>query len=319
MSDIDARADAMNGSLHAKFVAEGLGEFLEKEIKPREYLLAPWLPEQGLCMIHAFRGIGKTHVALGIGYAVASGGTFLRWTAKRPRNVLYIDGEMPAIAMQERLASIVSTTDCQPAPGAFRLMTPDSQPHGRSPNFANPVDQAGIEPLLDGVDLIVIDNISSLVGVRYGENDDQSWSGIQSWLLSQRAQGRSVLLVHHEGNGGLQRGTTKREDVLDTVIRLKHSADYDPIQGARFEVSFVKSRGFYGDDAKSFMAALDPVTGVWSCMDIEDATFDRVVELLRDTPDLRQSDIARELEINRSTVSRHAKRAKLEGYLKVTS
>jgi RecA-family ATPase len=48
-------------------------------------------------MLYGQRGLGKTHVALGIAYAVASGGAFLRWRAPVPRRVLYVDGEMAAV------------------------------------------------------------------------------------------------------------------------------------------------------------------------------------------------------------------------------
>ena len=79
-------------------------------------MLAPWLPEKGLAMIFAPRGVGKTWVALSIAHAIASGGDFLRWRAPQPRRVLYIDGEMPAVTLQERYGTVVvaSKTD---APG----------------------------------------------------------------------------------------------------------------------------------------------------------------------------------------------------------
>ena len=50
---------------------------------------------------------------------------------------------------------------------------------------------------------------------------------MQAWLLRLRRQGVAVLLVHHAGRSGNPRGTSKREDVLDTVIQLKHPEDYD--------------------------------------------------------------------------------------------
>jgi hypothetical protein len=53
--------------------------FLNTDLKPRERLLSPWLLTQSLSMVYAWRGVGKTHVALGIAYAVASGGSFLTW------------------------------------------------------------------------------------------------------------------------------------------------------------------------------------------------------------------------------------------------
>src|SRR5215471_15937355 len=79
-------------------------EFLALELPPRGFVLDPWLPTQGLVMIHSARGIGKTLMALSIAYAVATGGGLLGWTAPMPRRVLYLDGEMPAAAMQRRLA-----------------------------------------------------------------------------------------------------------------------------------------------------------------------------------------------------------------------
>ena len=69
-----------------------------------------------------------------------------------------------------------------------------------------------------------------------------------------RRRGISVLIVHHAGKGGQQRGTSRREDVLDTSISLRHPADYSPVEGARFEVHLEKARGVHGDAAKPFEA-----------------------------------------------------------------
>ena len=72
---------------------------------------------------------------------------------------------------------------------------------------------------------------------------------MQGWLLKLRRLGKTVLLIHHSGRGENARGTSKREDVLDTVIQLKQPEDYDIEQGARFEVHLTKARGIHGDDA----------------------------------------------------------------------
>ena len=53
-----------------------------------------------------------------------------------------------------------------------------------------------------------------------------------------RRRGVSVLIVHHAGKGGEQRGTSRREDVLDTSISLRRPSDYLPTEGARFEVHY---------------------------------------------------------------------------------
>ena len=83
-------------------------EFLMLNLPPRGLILDPWLPTQGLAMIHSARGVGKTHLALGIAYAVATGSRLLGWTAPEPRRVTYLDGEMPAATMQTRTAAIIA-------------------------------------------------------------------------------------------------------------------------------------------------------------------------------------------------------------------
>ena len=296
-------------------VAVNAGQFLKMVLPERKLLLSPWLPSQGLAMVYAPRGIGKTFFALNVAYAVASGGRFLNWSATESSRVLYIDGEMPASAMQQRLSDVVVQHDAEADPDYFRLVTPDLQPHGITPNLASLDGQHAIEPLLDGVSLVVVDNISTLC--RAGiENDAESWRPVQGWALRLRSRGISVLFVHHAGKGGNQRGTSKREDVLDSVLNLKRPADYSPEQGARFEVHFEKARGFMGADADPIEACLtqsangDPV---WTWSTLEDSTLDRVIELAKEG--LSQADIARELEVNRSTVSRHMRKAKAQGLL----
>ena len=93
--------------------------------------------------------------------------------------------------------------------------------------------------------LIVVDNISCLC--RSGrENEAESWLPVQGWALRQRAAGRAVLFIHHSGKNGEQRGASKREDILDTVIKLKRPVDYEPSQGAVFELIFRKGAASQG-------------------------------------------------------------------------
>ncbi len=282
----------------------GLADFLAMEIPPRELLLAPWLPEKGLAMIAAPRGIGKTHVALNVAYAVASGGSFLRWNADTPRPVLYIDGEMPAVALQERLARIAKHADTAPASDALALMVADVGEFG-VPDLSTPEAQVALMPLLAPYDLIIMDNLSTLC--RSGrENEAESWSAVQGFLLALRRAGKSALLVHHTGKSGAQRGTSKREDVLDSVLLLQRPEDYDASQGARFLVKFDKARGFSGDDARPFEAALDSHTGLWTMTEATPSRDAEIREMKEQGFSLR--DIGRELGVNASTVSRALKR-----------
>ncbi len=265
-------------------------------------------------MIYSKRGVGKTHMALAIAYTVATGGKFLKFESPDPRRVLYIDGEMPAGAMQERLAAIVKASDVEPpAPDYLKIITPDLQEHS-IPDLSEPDGQEALEEHLGGVGLVIIDNLSTIF--RHGnENEAESWLPAQEWALSLRRRGISVLFIHHAGKGGQQRGTSRREDVLDTVICLKHPTDYTPTEGARFEVHFDKARGLYGDVLKPFEARMETRddAALWTITDIEDRLTKQVAELAN--AGLTQRDIAKELEIGLSTVNRHIKKGRERAHL----
>lgn len=241
----------------------GLQEFLSMEIEKKEMILSPFLTTQGIVLIYAKRGVGKTHLSLAIAYAIACGGTFLKWKAPLPKRVLFLDGEMTQADMHERLRRISLTEDGPiPTDDYFRLITPDLQ-SDPLPNLSRTEGREKINNLMDTFDVIIIDNLSSLVRSSC-ENEADSWQEIQDWLLELRKNGKSIILIHHAGKGGQQRGTSKREDVADTVICLKHPEGYRPEEGASFEVHFEKTRHFSGKDAESFLAKMvETDDGLW--------------------------------------------------------
>ncbi len=127
---------------------------------------------------------------------------------------------------------------------------------------------------------------------------------MQQWLLRLRRRGVSVLVVHHAGKNGEQRGVSNREDLLDTSISLRRPSDYSPAEGARFEVHVAKGRGLRGAPALPFEATLanQQEMTVWTVKPIEDVERTRVAALLADGLSIR--DIAEETGIARSTVHR---------------
>jgi putative DNA primase/helicase len=133
---------------------------------------------------------------------------------------------------------------------------------------------------------------------------------VQAWALQQRAVGRSVLFIHHAGKNGEQRGTSRREDVLDTVIVLKRPVDYTQDKGACFEVHFEKARGIYGEDTKPFEAQLNALSDgrlSWLTKPLEESTTEKVAKLLNEGA--QQHEIAEMLKIAKGSVSKAKKRA----------
>jgi len=294
--------------------ALSISNILSMKVPPREMILNPIIPDQGLIMVHAPRGIGKTHVSLMIAYTVATGSHMFqgRWTSPNPNKVLFIDGEMPLAVIKERLVKIKDSAETQiRKEDNLLIITPDIQNQSMS-DLSTIEGQKIIEEHLTGVKLLILDNYSALCR-RGRENDAESWIPLQEWFLTLRRRGISVLLIHHSNKTGGQRGTSRKEDLLDTIITLRKPGNYDSREGARFEVHYEKARGFYGKDAAPFEAWLKEEEGkfMWHVQNIEDSQMDRVLELSKEG--LSQRDIAEETGLSAATINRRLKEAKEKG------
>jgi AAA domain/Homeodomain-like domain len=280
-----------------------LQELLIMELKTRAAIIGGLLHELGIMMAFAWRGVGKTWFALNLAYAIATGGKFLRWEAARPRRVLYIDGEMPAIGLRERMEPIVLASEKKPpSDDYFRFLPADLHEYGL-PNLATVEGQAAVDQVLGDAEVIIFDNVSTLF-ISGRENEAESWLPVQAWLLKLRREGRAVIIVHHAGKGKSQRGTSRREDILDVVLNLRAPSDYEPSEGARFEVHFEKARGLSGKDTEPFEVKLETRDGkaLWTTRELEDARGAEILELSKDGMSVRA--IARELGMSKSAVQR---------------
>jgi putative DNA primase/helicase len=291
--------------------AVGFREFLATEIPPRKVILDPILREQSTGMLHAWRGVGKTQVAIGIAYAIATGGKFLRWEAPEPRRVLYVDGELPGATLQERLADAARLAGGEPPDDSYlQIITPDKQDFPL-PNFATEQGQELLNPLIERADVLILDSLSTLCP-RPRQNETDSWLSIQGWLLELRRKGKAVLVLEHDGKGGQQRGTSAKEDILDLSLHIVRPSDYTPDQNARFEVHFVKTRGLLGEATLPFEAWLKPEG--WEMRKIEDVVLGRAVELFHEGCSVR--DVAEELKISKTHAGRLRKKCEAGGLLK---
>jgi len=72
------------------------------KLVPRKKLLGDWFCEGDLGFIFAFRGVGKTWLALAIAEALSTGGKLGDWKAHERVKVLYIDSEMPPDLIRKR-------------------------------------------------------------------------------------------------------------------------------------------------------------------------------------------------------------------------
>ncbi|GHT98492.1 hypothetical protein FACS1894126_4030 [Alphaproteobacteria bacterium] len=291
----------INGSPKEMLVYD-VREFLLLDLPPREFIIEPIIPTQGLAMLYAQRGIGKTFLALSIACSVAIGSQILGWQVPKSRKVVYIDGEMSGQTIQERLMGIISGIGIDFS-DTSNLKILNITLQDRSLDLSLEEDQKLLEQYLGDTELLILDNISTLTSVK--ENEADSWLNIQKWLIRLRQKNISVLLIHHAGKNGGQRGSCRKEDILDTVIALKRPSDYENHEGSKFEVKFEKCRGFSGDQAKSFEARLCgniETSFVWTMTDCEAVTKSKIKELME--LGMNQREIANELGISQPSVCR---------------
>jgi DNA-binding CsgD family transcriptional regulator len=299
----DLAADAAPMAVKRRLRPLPVADFLSMRLPRRDLILSPWLPRPGLAMIYAPRGLGKTWFASNVAWAAATGGRFLRWQAERPCKVLIVDGEMPADDLQRRFESIRQASGLEAIPDTLRILPAALEETGL-PDLGTAEGRAALDACIGDAELVILDNLSTLL--RSGrENEADDWGGFQGWLLDQRRQGRTILLVHHAAKGGQQRGTSRREDALDVVVALRKPDDYSPDQGARFEVHFEKARHFSGPDARPFEASMDP-SGSWRDTDLStDREGDRLAALA--ASGMTQRAIADEMGLSLGKVNKRLK------------
>jgi len=136
---LPATSDHVAEAFGQRLCPLNLKQLLALDIKPRGMVLEPIIPEKGLVMLYGARGVGKTRVAHGIGYAVATGSGFLRWQAPKPRRVLLIDGELPQADLRQRAIQAAAAAERPAERGWLPIISSDRVDRGVGNLGLNPV------------------------------------------------------------------------------------------------------------------------------------------------------------------------------------
>jgi RecA-family ATPase len=215
--------------------------FLDVKIPPKKVIIDDWLKEGELGFIFAFRGVGKTWMVLHFCTSIAMGQNFGPWKVIAPCPVLYVDGEMGYHDNCKRILGLVGQI-----PPSLSIINHEVlfEMGGNPMNFADPSCQRDLLhlALALGCKVIVLDNVSCLV-LGIDEDKAREWERVKVWLLELRRHRISPVLVHHTGyDVSHMRGTSKREDDSDWIIRLDSKKDDFETLGAKFISRFTKKR-----------------------------------------------------------------------------
>lgn len=278
-------------------------DFLQERIPAPAPLLSPWITEESTSMIYAKTGVGKTWLALFMAHAIATGGELLKWKAKEPQRILYVDGEMSQSDMHNRLALIFAKQ--KPERDMFGLLCNSRSKEGLL-DLSTTEGQSAVENELGDAKVLFLDNITTLF--RSGaENEAESWASAERWLMSLRNRRLAVVLLHHSGKNGTQRGTSRREVALNNILRL-HGNEGDDCS---FEVHFDKARNLTSKDKKTFKASLltdESGSTVFARSESYSSRKEEILSLREQGLGIRE--MARKLGIDVAYVSRVLKAAK---------
>lgn len=287
-------------------------ELLMMELPRRPHYL-PWLSKGSLALAFGERGVGKTMFGLGVAASLVTGEPFLKWPVAAPVGVLYVDGEMQLDELRSRTTSLLGAHPSAP----LKFLTSEIIYHrlNRDLVLSGKSAQAAVMDLLESapeIKVVIFDNISTLFN-GIDEDSKKEWESVSAWLIKMRHRGLATILIHHTGKSGQQRGTSGREDSLDTVICLDRPTNYDPREGCHFGLRFTKSRSVKGEEVGPLDVKLQEKDGrlMWKWVPLEESKLEQVKHLLAEGISSPR-EIGEALGIDRTWAWRLKKRAEQE-------
>lgn len=314
LAEVSEYTKHARGDNRSKLVAVGIHDFIFMKLEPLDYVIEPLLTIKGRGMIFATRGAGKTFVALYIAYCIAKGieNCFV-WRIPKKRRVVYVDGEMDAETLQQRMIDIVKLAGGGDPPGndELKLVTRDLQKDVR-PKVNTKAGRDQIEAHLEPGMVLFLDNISSL-SPSSDEQETEEWALMEDWFGDLCWRGITVLFVHHAGKGGDQRGTSKREDLLQFVLKMHIPSDHHVDESLRAEMYLTKLRGkcekaIYGQPFELRLGADEHGDPAWQIRQLRDLLRERARQMLADG--MRPADVVLETGLSRWAVARIARGVK---------
>lgn len=218
-----------------------LSSWLKRDLPPRDFLSGDVLSTTSRLLLIGPTGIGKTLFSLAWAAAIAGGADFLGWRGRRLARVMYLDGEMSADLLKERLQIVA------PLYGESIELWPYNRDVLRANEMA-PLDsdlgRAWLWREIDVVkpDVIFFDNIMSLLAGAMG--DEEAWGQVKDLTLQISARRIAQVWMHHTGHDASKGfGTKTREWQMESVVMLsKLDGAEEETSAAQFRLEFTKAR-----------------------------------------------------------------------------
>lgn len=236
--------------------------------------VAPFMSADGMGMLHAQTGVGKSWAAMDLCVSLVTGRPWLGLydvenVIADDETVIYVDGEMPPDLLQKRWSRMLAAMDEDEAQwveqhvivfsGVEYAMAKRSSINLGAESWRSAIEQKALD--LNAA-FVCLDNKSSLLLDGEENSNDGEVVDITQWLMRLRGFGIGTLVVLHEGNtAGRSRGGSRWRDPMDWVIGLKERDETNKVQ---FDLKFVKARRGrpHGDLAQPTVSLVDCDGGV---------------------------------------------------------
>jgi hypothetical protein len=245
-----------SGKTPRPFVVRYFSDLHTLKATTREMVVAPWLPTQTAAMIYAWRGTGKSLLALSMAIYIAAGRGFGPWHIPKPRKVIYIDGELSLADLKLRYRDLVEKLGFEPLRENLRLVSMIDPDQPQRLNLADARHHDLISSAIGDAEVVFLDSSVSL----WSGKEVDAWSVVQPFMLDLRQRGKAVIFMHQAGKDREARGLSDYEDMVEASIQLRALPNHQ--NAAVFRLSFEKHRGFWG----SYAAPMNVVLNVdgWS-------------------------------------------------------
>tara|TARA_B110000503_G_scaffold127694_1_gene197716 strand:- start:131 stop:1975 length:1845 start_codon:yes stop_codon:yes gene_type:complete len=259
-------------------------EFVNKKYPPATYWIHPLVSKQTATQIWAAPGVGKTLFSMELACCLANGQDFLKykWTENiKPVPVLYVEGEMSARQIQERICNI---TERYREDGKefnydhLNIATIEEQTNQVFDPLNHEKGRKRIEMTLIKMKekfnehpVLFLDNVSCLTN--FQEKDGEAWNTFMLWIIKLRSQGYTIFFLHHATKeGSTSSGSNMKERSVDLEIKLSvpEKDQKLEINETQMVVEFKKWREFnFTEHSKPFLATVSRHTAKWSCHDLK--------------------------------------------------
>ena len=211
-------------------------------------------------------GAGKTHLAMAMAAAIATGNGFLHWLGpSEPLTVLYIDGEMARDLIADRMRDLHRRLGKPSLANLHVLCREDF------PAMAGLNTEVGQQFILEKIDkitpsVVFLDNrMCLLVG---DMKDEEVWSDTMPLVLDLTKRRVAQIWLDHTGHATDRvYGSKTKEWQMDAVILIEQPENPEPEADIHLRLKFTKARRRRPETRDDFASAVITLKGdAWAAV-----------------------------------------------------